>query len=41
MEGGADTGFRHVKPKEYKPRLLQFKGSRKSVALREVWNIML
>lgn len=35
MEGGADTGFRQVKPKEYKPRLLQFKGSRKSVALRE------
>ncbi|XP_072051176.1 gelsolin-like protein 2 [Amphiura filiformis] len=35
MEGGADTGFRHVKPRDYKPRLLQFKGSRRLVSLRE------
>ena len=26
LEGGADTGFRHVEPKEYKPRLLHFHG---------------
>ena len=36
MEGGADTGFRHVGPKNYTPRLLQFKGAKKNVTLREV-----
>ena len=25
MEGGADTGFRHVEPEKYEPRLLRFK----------------
>ncbi|XP_033644450.1 gelsolin-like protein 2 [Asterias rubens] len=35
MEGGADTGFRHVGPKNYTPRLLQFKGAKKNVTLRE------
>jgi len=29
MEGGVDSGFRHVKPEEYKPRLLQLKGIKK------------
>jgi len=35
MEGGVDSGFNKVKPKEYKPRLLQLKG-RKNVRLVEV-----
>jgi len=35
MSGGIDTGFNKVKPKEYKPRLLQVKG-RKKVRLVEV-----
>ena len=25
MEGGADTGFRHVEPEQYPARLLRFK----------------
>ena len=36
MKGGADTGFRHVKPEEYTPRLLHFSGTRKQVEVREV-----
>jgi len=35
MNGGIETGFNKVKPKEYKPRLLQVKG-RKKVRLVEV-----
>jgi len=29
LEGGVDTGFKHVKPEEYKPRLLHLKGKKK------------
>ncbi|PRP81887.1 hypothetical protein PROFUN_08751 [Planoprotostelium fungivorum] len=29
LEGGIETGFRHVKPEEYKPRLLHIKGKKK------------
>lgn len=36
LEGGADTGFRHVKPTEYTPRLLHFHGDRKRVQVKEV-----
>ena len=36
MSGGAETGFRHVTPEEYSPRLLHFSGTRKSVTVREV-----
>lgn len=36
MEGGAETGFRHVQPTEYKPRLLHFSGARKTVVVKEV-----
>ncbi|CAH3184602.1 unnamed protein product [Porites lobata] len=40
MDGGADTGFRRVGPKEYKPRLLQFNdegaGRRSNVVVTEV-----
>ncbi|XP_052780665.1 gelsolin-like protein 2 [Mya arenaria] len=36
MKGGAQTGFRHVKPEEYTPRLLHFSGTRKHVEVREV-----
>lgn len=36
MEGGADSGFRHVKPEEYTPRLLHFSGQRKSIVVKEV-----
>lgn len=35
MEGGVESGFNKIKPKEYKPRLLQLKG-RKCVRLVEV-----
>ncbi len=34
--GGVDTGFTHVKPTEYKPRLLHVKGSPKSITAIEV-----
>ncbi|XP_045164503.1 gelsolin-like protein 2 [Mercenaria mercenaria] len=36
MKGGADSGFRKVKPEEYTPRLLHFSGTRKHVEVREV-----
>jgi gelsolin len=29
MSGGVETGFRHVKPEEYRPRLLHIKGKKK------------
>ena len=36
MEGGVDTGFRHVEPTKYRARLLQVKGTRKTVTAMEV-----
>ena len=36
MKGGADTGFRHVKPEEYQPRLLHFCGTRRNIEVKEV-----
>lgn len=36
LEGGADSGFRTVKPEEYKPRLLHFHGDRHGVKVTEV-----
>jgi len=36
MQGGAESGFRHVKPEEYKPRLLHFCGARSHVVVKEV-----
>ena len=36
MSGGADTGFRHVTPEEYKPRLLHFCGTSKNIVVFEV-----
>ncbi|XP_038061933.1 gelsolin-like protein 2 [Patiria miniata] len=36
LEGGADTGFRKVKPTEYQPRLLHFHGTRKNIQVKEV-----
>jgi gelsolin len=36
LEGGCETGFKHVKPEEYKPRMLHFHGDRKGVSVREV-----
>lgn len=36
MEGGADTGFRHVTPTEYRTRLLQVFGKGRNLAIREV-----
>jgi gelsolin len=35
LEGGVESAFNHVKPEEYKPRLLHVKG-RKNVVVREV-----
>lgn len=36
MKGGAATGFRHVKPTEYKSRLFQVVGERKKIAVKEI-----
>jgi len=36
MEGGADSGFRHVKPTEYEPRLFHFHGLKKKIAVKQV-----
>jgi len=35
LSGGIESGFRHVKPTEYKPRLLHIKGKKK-IRVREV-----
>ena len=36
LSGGADTGFRHVTPEEYVPRLLHFRGKGKDVVVNQV-----
>ncbi|XP_050412421.1 gelsolin-like protein 1 [Patella vulgata] len=36
LKGGADTGFRHVKPEEYTPRLLQFNRVSRRVEVTEI-----
>lgn len=36
MEGGAESGFNHVKPDEYQPRLLHFSGLKKHIVVKEV-----
>jgi len=36
MEGGIESGFNHVKPEEYKPRLLHIKGTMRTSSMREV-----
>jgi gelsolin len=36
LAGGIESGFTHVKPEEYKPRLLHIKGTKKAVAAVEV-----
>eukprot|EP00019_Armaparvus_languidus_P005698 CAMPEP_0168595204 /NCGR_PEP_ID=MMETSP0420-20121227/9332_1 /TAXON_ID=498008 /ORGANISM="Pessonella sp." /LENGTH=364 /DNA_ID=CAMNT_0008631625 /DNA_START=49 /DNA_END=1143 /DNA_ORIENTATION=+ len=36
MSGGIETGFRHVEPESYRPRLLHVKGTRKTVTAMEV-----
>lgn len=36
LAGGADSGFRHVTPDTYEPRLLHISGSRKNVEVQEV-----
>ncbi|XP_050414649.1 gelsolin-like protein 2 isoform X2 [Patella vulgata] len=36
MEGGAKTGFRHVEPEEYRPRLLHFSGQKRNITIREI-----
>lgn len=36
MEGGAETGFRHVEPTKYKTRLLQVFGKGANLTIREV-----
>lgn len=36
LHGGADTGFRLVKPEQYTPRLFHFHGDRKGVQVKEV-----
>jgi len=36
LDGGVDTGFKHVKAGEYRTRLLHFKGTKKNVRIIEV-----
>ncbi|PAA50655.1 hypothetical protein BOX15_Mlig019412g3 [Macrostomum lignano] len=36
LKGGCATGFRQVKPEEYKPRLLHFCGVRRNIEVKEV-----
>jgi len=36
LSGGADSGFKHVTPEEYRPRLLHIAGTRKGVTVKEV-----
>ncbi|XP_046844533.1 gelsolin-like protein 2 [Xenia sp. Carnegie-2017] len=36
LKGGFQSGFRHVKPEEYELRLLQVKGDKKKVTIKEV-----
>lgn len=36
LKGGADSGFRQVKPQEYTPRLLHFHGDRNGVVVKEI-----
>jgi len=36
LSGGADSGFTHVTPEEYRPRLLHISGTRKGVTVKEV-----
>jgi len=36
LEGGIESGFRHVKAESYNPRLLHIKGNKKAVRVRQV-----
>jgi len=36
LEGGIDSGFTHVEPEKYEPRLLHIKGKAKKVRVRQV-----
>eukprot|EP00178_Gracilaria_changii_P012203 TRINITY_DN34507_c0_g1_i1.p1 TRINITY_DN34507_c0_g1~~TRINITY_DN34507_c0_g1_i1.p1 ORF type:complete len:370 (+),score=79.56 TRINITY_DN34507_c0_g1_i1:17-1126(+) len=36
LSGGVESGFRHVKPEEYKPRLLWIKGKAKKIRVTQV-----
>jgi len=36
MDGGVETGFKHVEPEKYRPRLLHVKGTKTSVRVMEV-----
>uniref|UniRef100_A0A2C9LNQ3 Actin-modulator n=2 Tax=Biomphalaria TaxID=6525 RepID=A0A2C9LNQ3_BIOGL len=36
LKGGADSGFKHVKPTEYRPRLLHFHGDKYGVHIKEI-----
>jgi len=39
MEGGADTGFHHVEPEKYTPRLMHFSGTGVNVVVKQVWSL--
>jgi len=36
LEGGAETGFHHVEPDKYTPRLMHFSGSGRKVIVNQV-----
>ncbi len=38
-KGGADTGFNHVKPREYSAKLLHFHGLKKDITVKEVGSL--
>ncbi|XP_012939160.1 gelsolin-like protein 2 [Aplysia californica] len=40
LEGGAESGFRQVKPEEYVPRLLHFHGDRSGVTVKQVPRVL-
>ena len=41
LEGGADTGFHHVEPESYTPRLMHFAGAGRNVVIRQVFTARL
>lgn len=40
LEGGADTGFHHVEPESYTPRLMHFSGAGRNVVIRQVRTVL-
>ena len=41
LEGGAESGYRHVTPAKYIPRLFHFHGTGTNVVVKQVFSIFL